>query len=175
MITKLPNSSASDRNRQKFREVCGKNRGFTLIEVLVSVIILGIVGVAATHLVLRLTAPRVLTVRYEQVSLAARTAAEQIWDLFAQVRVAPNLPAPPPPAACLPPSDDPPADGDFGPIDANIEFAFRCVPFEEDDEVSDTLYQVRVWLRRTSDKQEVGKFDMLALLGGYASDDDDFE
>lgn len=158
-----------DRNRPIFVEECGKGRGFTLVEVLVSVIILGIVGVAATNLVLRLMEPREATVRYEQVSLAARIAAEQIWDTFAQTPPAGKKP----PEACLPPSNDPPAPGDFKGLDENFEFAYRCTPFVEDGHVSDTLYQVRVWLRRTSDDEEVGVFDMLALLGGYASDEDD--
>lgn len=165
MMTKPRDPATTNRNRQNLEEVYGNWRGFTLVEVLVSVIILGIIGVAATNLVLRLTAPRETTVRYEQVSLAARTAAEQIWDMFAQVPATEKSP----PDICLPPSNQPPADVDFlHQIDENFEFAARCAEFEEDGQPkSDTLYRVHVWLRRTNDHVVVGEFEMLALLGGY--------
>jgi len=134
-------------------------RGFSLVEVVASVVMLGIVGAAATYLVIRLTEPRELTIRYEQRSLAARIAAEQIWDLFAQ---SPDSP----PNQCLPFSEEPPES--FETLDANFKYAFRCWNYVENGQASETLYRVRVWLQRASDGEIVGAFDMLALLGGYS-------
>lgn len=140
----------------------GDERGFTLIEVVTAIVILGLIGAAATHLVLRLTSSRDTMIRYEQVSLAARTAAEHVWDLFAQASDGPPL-------QCLEASDEPPPGTAFVPVDENFQFAFRCEPFVEsdDDEPSDTLYRVHVWLRRAADGADVGAFQMLALIGGY--------
>ena len=135
-------------------------RGFTLTEVVLAMVVLGIVGAAATNLVLRLTSPREATIRYEQRSLAARMAAEHVWDLFAHSQDDP-------PEECLPPSDDPPPQHSFAALDANYEVAFRCGPYEEDGEVSEELYRVWVWVRRSSDGELVGAFNMLALVGGY--------
>lgn len=138
----------------------GDERGFTLLEVVMAIVVLGIVGAAATHLVIRITSPRDLTIRYEQRSLAARMAAEQIWELFA-------LSPDDRPEQCLSASDDPPPQESFVALDVNYSFAFRCQPFEENEQVSDELYRVWVWVQRSSDGELVGAFNMLALLGGY--------
>jgi len=135
-------------------------RGFALVEVLTAIVVLGVVGVATTHLLLRLMASRETTIRYEQHSLAARAAAEQIWNMFAAEAASP-------PEACLPPADQPPPAEAFVPIDVNYDFAFRCQPYVEDGKPSDLLFHVRVWLRRSRDGTVEDPFDMLALVGGY--------
>lgn len=137
-----------------------REQGFTLVEVLMAIIVLGMIGVATTHLLLRLMAPRETTIRYEQESLAARAAAEQIWNMFA---ADPDSP----PEACWPPADEPPPEAAFTAIDVNYDFAFRCQPYVEDGKESDKLFQVRVWLRRSRDGMMEDPFEMLALVGGY--------
>lgn len=127
------------------------------MEVLLSIVVLGIVGVAGTYLMLRLLQPRQAMLAYEQRSLVVRSVAEHLWDLFA---------ADSPPEACGLPPEGPPADAEFVSIDGNYSFAFRCRRYAEDGQPSDKLYAVRVWLRRERDGTVEAQFDMLARLGG---------
>lgn len=150
-------------------------RGFTLVEVVLSIVILGIVGAAATNLVIRLTKPREEIVEYEQVSLAARMAAETIWELFSTESLDKLLNE-----WCAPSGEGTPADNHFhnlyetvsegegGQQVSNVKykFAFRCSKPPGSDPAS-KLYQVYVWLKRTSDGKDIAQFPMLARLGGY--------
>lgn len=130
------------------------------MEVLLSIVVLGIVGVAGTYLMLRLLQPRQAMLAYEQRSLVVRSVAEQVWDLFAADADAP-------PEACRLPPEGPPADAEFVPIDGNYSFAFRCRRYAENGQPSDKLYTVRVWLRRERDGTVEAQFEMLARVGGY--------
>lgn len=159
-VTRRRPETAAVRRGWLARRSRGGQEGVALVEVLMAIVMLGIVGVATTYLLLRLMAPRETAMRYEQQSLAARAAAEQVWDMFAADATAP-------PDACWPPANEPPPREAFMPIDVNYDFAFRCWPYVEDGEPSDTLFQVRVWLRRTRDDTIEDPFEMLALLGGY--------
>lgn len=134
--------------------------GFTLVEVVVAIVILGIVGAAATHLVIRLSSTREATIRYEQRSLVARMAAEKVWDLFAQS--SDHLPE-----QCLERTAEPPSPGSFEPLDVNYSIAFQCEKYAENGQVSDLLYRVYVWVSRSTDGELVAEFPMLALIGGY--------
>lgn len=138
-------------------------RGLTLVEVLASIVVLGVIGIASTNLVLRVISMREAALRTEQQSVAARAAAEHIWDLFARDDKER-------PADCLPFSDDRPSPDEYKVLDDNFDFAFWCQEYEDSAE----LFQVRVWLSpRDPENPDVPEpFDMLALIGGYAADED---
>lgn len=157
--------------------VCDE-RGFTLIEVIVAIVILGIVGASVTYLVIRLTSTREKIVQSEQSSLAARMAAERIWELFAQSPDAAGSEwCPGPIQNSAEPSDDQfrdlyeSAGGGNGNQANGMVFRFACQsePYwtgsEEDD--GSKLHRVRVWVKRTSDGVPIAEFFMLAREGGY--------
>lgn len=149
-----------------------EEQGFTLVEVLTSIVVLGLIGVAATYLMLRLTRPIEATLRYEQQSLAANAAADRIWGLF-------RADDDKPPAQCdmqwQPEDPDWKPNGPWAHIDVNYDFTFRCVGYPEGNGVSDRLFVVRVWLRRKRDGHIEEPFEMLALVGGYSAGDETAE
>lgn len=148
--------------------VAGGQAGFTLVEVLTAIVVLGVVGAAVTYLFLRLTGPLEATVKYEQLSLAANAAADRIWGLFREDEANP-------PSTCFAPLQDVEPDGPWERVDVNYSFTFRCTGYPEDDGPSDQLYVVQVWLRRERDGQVEEPFEMLALVGGYSAREDEAE
>ena len=151
------------------KPVSSCERGFTLIEVVASMLVLAMVGAAATFMVLRLNIPREFMIQYEQRSLAARAAAEEIWALFSDVDKGPVEC----PLEEIWPPEGPSERAEYvnlgGDDENGYSYTFRCRPFENimsDD--PNRLFEVQVWLKRNKDDKIVDEFGMYARLGGIS-------
>ena len=141
-------------------------RGFTLIEIVVSLVVFSAVSLSTYYLAMDMLRAKRLAREYEALSQAVRAAAERIWDVFdAQVDG--------PPEAC--------GDEDPVPLSTSFDtlpfaFTYACVQYgvrypDEADEVSEDLYSVDVRLHPDREQivllsDDAMTFEIIALVRG---------